>query len=81
MFESRKLLCSAPSSSNLTEYKNENEMVNSIFSNFIKDMALPVEKREISNSDNVPNFTALDDFLSASSNIWNDIYDLEQEKK
>ena len=75
------MLCSAPSSSNLKEYTNENEMVNDIFSNFIKDMTLPVEKSEKSNSDNVPNFTALDDFLSASSNIWDDIYVLEQEKK
>ena len=75
------MLCSAPSSSNLKEYTNENEMVNDIFSNFIKDMTLPVEKSEKSNSDNVPNLTALDDFLSASSNIWDDIYVLEQEKK
>jgi len=71
-------LCSAPSSSNLKEYKNENEMVNSIFSNFMKDMAVPVEK---SDKKEAISLTALDEFLSASSNIWNDIYVLEQEKK
>jgi len=73
-------LCSAPSSSNLKEYKNENEMVNSIFSNFMKDMTVPVPV-EKSDKKEAISLTALDEFLSASSNIWNDIYVLEQEKK
>lgn len=74
------MLCSAPSSNNLKEYCNDTDIVNDIFSNFIKDMVVPNIDKTNNCNDATANLNALNDFLS-SDNIWSDIYVLEQERK
>jgi len=82
LFESRKLLCTVPSSNNL---KVEDKIQKDIFNSFIKDMTPPIKNisrvndDKTNDNDYTKNLTVLKDFL-LSDNIWNDIYVLEQEK-